>query len=279
MDIKIRKVKREVTETTKVEHALVGNNLVVYKITDARVAVDEDGHKSRKRDVIQGFATEDKFKTWIPGRPSTYDTGFSVSLSLVAAGFREKVQQYGTPGGAFDDKWSHKDWSKITIDKPFDALKNGASIDNIVQVSFGQDGMLYDREGDVLPVAIVCNYMTNMYTDNSRYDLKKAVDILWDNPAVAFFSGNRNVDIIEDKNDVILGIEYYNSSPKSNHHLQFLWRPTVSECRGLWAMQLSYKGTYPSTDKGRAMFDLDVLGLRKGGAALYDDFYSSREYD
>lgn len=279
MEIKTRKVKRAVTETTKVEHALVDDNLVVYKITDARSAVDEDGHKSRKRNVIQGFATEDKFKTWIPGRSSTYNTGFPIALSLVTDGFCERVRQYGTPGGFFDDKWSSEDWSNMTVETPFDALKDGASVDNIVQISFGQDGMLHDRKGNVLPVAIVCNHMTNMYTDNSRYDLKKAVDILWDNPAVVFFDGSRPVDIIEDKDDAILSIEYYNSSPKSNHHLQFLWRPTVSEYRGLWAMQLSYGEKYPSTSEGRAMFDLDVFELRKGGAALYDDFYSSREYD
>lgn len=279
MEIKIRKVKRAVTETTKIEHALVDDNLVVYKITESRSAVDEDGHKSRKRNVIQGFATEDKFKTWIPGRSNTYDTGFPIALSLVTDSFCETAQQYGTPGGSFDDKWSPEDWSKMMIDKPFDALKNGASIDNIVQISFGEDGMLRDRKGDVLPVAIVCNYMTNMHIDNGRYDLKKAVDILWNNPAVVFFDGGRQADIIEDKDDAILRIEYYNSSSKSNHHLQFLWRPTVSEYRGLWAMQLSYGGKYPSTSGGRAMFDLDVLELRKGGAALYDDFYSSREYD
>lgn len=279
MEIETRKVKRAVTETTKVEHALVDDNLVVYKITDARSAVDEDGHKSRKRNVIQGFATEDKFKTWIPGRLSTYNTGFLIAPSLVTDGFREITQQYGTPGSFFEDKWSYKDLSRMTIDKPFDALKDGASIDNIVQISFGDDGMLYDRKGNVLPVAIVCNYMTNMHTDNARYDLKKAVDILWDNPAIVFFDGGRQADIIEDKDDAILRIEYYNLSPKSNRHLQFLWRPTASEYRGLWAMQLSYGENYPSTSKGRAMFDLDILGLRKGGAALYDDFYSSREYD
>lgn len=278
MEIETRKVKRDVVETTKVEHALVSANLVVYKITNNRVAVEEDGHKSRSRNVRQGFAEADLFEKWVPGRPNTYNEGIGYNLMLVKDGFLENSRLYGTPGYLFEKEWSYKICTNMTLDKPFDELKNGASVDNIVMSSFGEDGMLRDLNGDVLPVAVVSDYLQNMFVDNSRYDLEKVVDILWNNPAVVIINDRHVVEIIKDKKNAVQCIESYNSTPDKNLHIRFLWRPTTDEYRELWEKQLSYKTKYPSTEIGRAMFDLDILGLRKGGAALFDDFWKSTEY-
>jgi hypothetical protein len=45
----------------------------------------------------------------------------------------------------------------------------------------------------------------------------------------------------------------------------------------MWKQQQAYGTTYPSTKRFQAMFDLDILGLRAGGAAMFDTFHASKD--
>ena len=155
---------------------------------------------------------------------------------------------------------------------PFtDFTAHGASVDNLVRLDHGSH-MAFDRHGNSLPVAMLFEYIHARIVDGC-YDLEKAAEILRKDPRVRFIPGDR-----PGEQGIIQPVPYYNSRAGSSRHIPFWFMPTADDAKRLWEKQKAMGGTYPSTRGHEAVFELDMLGLRAGGAALYDKFYKSTEY-
>lgn len=151
-------------------------------------------------------------------------------------------------------------------DEPFTALTEGGSFDNVAYIDWGNH-QAWDRQERALPVARSFSYISARM-HNGCYDLERAAAILQARDDVVLFAkrwGDR----------LIHTIPHYNATSSQTHHLSFLWQPTAEDCRKVEARCQEIGGKYPSTNWRKAVFDLDLLGLRAGGAAKYDDFWGN----
>ena len=169
--------------------------------------------------------------------------------------------------------------TSMTAD-PFEQIdKNGMTVDNLVRVE-SSSHMLFDRKGGALPVGINFSYIKGNY-DNTAYDLQKLAEILMKNPDVQVFpsKGKWHSDKADfDKTattveEAITRVPYYNADGGRHSHIEFRWMPTREAYTAMWAQCQKTGGQYPSTCMDRVVFELDLLGARAGGAALFDDFY------
>lgn len=132
--------------------------------------------------------------------------------------------------------------------------------------------MLFDRHGNVLPTAMYFNYMCGQMGEDT-YDLDLAVEILSKDLRIATVDpSTRRGDICETKLRYY-DIPYYNSEPGRTKTLSFTFSPTKEDMVVLWEKAKSLSTKYPSTEFHRAVFELDMLGLRAAGAAKHDSFY------
>ena len=156
---------------------------------------------------------------------------------------------FSSPNKAFDD------YIKINGDNDF-----------VIRDDYFNSRMMFDIDGNVLPVAIHCDYI-DAHMSNASYDLEKALEILRKNPDVHFIDrrGSFTDPVIEE-------IPYYNVDDKRTHFLHFIFSPTKEQVNQMWKLQQTLKEKYPSTAKHQAIFELDILGLRKGGAAKFDTY-------
>ena len=129
--------------------------------------------------------------------------------------------------------------------------------------------MLFDRFGGVLPVAVYCDYI-GARMHNGAYDLKRAVEILANDARIRFVRSARNS---KNNSNPIEAIPYYNAEDGRSECISFWFSPTAEDARLLWKKQQAYGGRYPSTRLHEAMFDLDILGLREGGAARFASYF------
>jgi hypothetical protein len=112
---------------------------------------------------------------------------------------------------------------------------------------------LFDIDGNPLPVAML---LDSTYALNPRaYDMGKTRNIL------------------TAREDVV-------AAPGGWGRPTFLWQPSHDDYAAVWAKGKTYlKGGGQSPGKAemfRACFDLDIFGLRAGGAALFTSFYKRK---
>lgn len=160
----------------------------------------------------------------------------------------------------------------------YDAFERGdVTVDDVIRFEHASH-MLFDRHGQVLPVAIRFDYI-EAHVNNSRYDLEKAAKILLARDDITIFPVKRYRDepdydgVAKTVEEAVASIPYYNAERGRNRTITFRWTPRVEDYRKMWAECLRLGGRYPSTNRYHAVFNLDLLGLRAGGAALCDDFY------
>lgn len=193
-------------------------------------------------------------------------------LRLMTSEAMDNIQAWG---------WSWlqgRDSAAIVRPDVFDAFADGASLDGLVNID-SMSHMVFDRHGEPLPQALVLDYLKGNL-DNGHYDLKKAVAILRGNPRVRFIDENRYRDewvFFGENDNPVMAIPAYNMSESRDAYIAILWRPTHDEYRAMWEKCRQMEPKYPSTANARAIFELDLLGLRAGGAALFDDFFQSLE--
>jgi hypothetical protein len=257
--------------TTDLDYIDLGDNLAVYRLSrewrtaDAKVpALFKELPASQ---ATEGFARLSTLQSYIKGKGKLpREPG---KLCLVEKDYLKLAARYG-----FVDAWERLGKNvQLSIDKPFTAISEGtAGVEQLVQVDTASH-LLFDRNGEILPVAQYFDYIHAGMSDG-RYDLEKALEILKKNPRVYGVSKRGKEEELE-----IVPVEYYNRERYCSQYLRFWFEPTLDEQRQLWAKQRSYGGEYPSTEFHRAVFDLDILGLRAGGATYYDDFHKSRQYD
>lgn len=172
----------------------------------------------------------------------------------------------------------------------FDHFKEGGSVDDLVIMDTGSHS-LFDRHGDPLPVGVLFDYISNGRITNRNYDLEKAAAILLARPDVDVWAhkggwdtdkadelrvdGKRTgeVRLATTVQEAVFKIPYYNADGGRSHTLYFVWKPSREDYKAV----LEKAGKRGSLEFHKAAFDLDILGLRAGGAAKYEDYYKDDE--
>lgn len=258
--------------TTQVEYQLevisIEKNLSVFRLTTKTSSQDAGfAFKAPKSldstTVVQGFVNDRNLSALRNGRPWS-----KLSFNVFPKDVRE---HYATT------PW-HLIERGTVITEVFDYFKAGGVADDVVQLDYGCH-MLFDRHGEPLPVGVMFDYINGRITDRV-YDLKKLVEILLARDDVHVYRSDNHVDINSRATTVeeaIKTIPYYNSDC-GNDSVCFSWQPSLEEYRLVWKTAKSLNPRYPSTEIHRAVFELDILGLRSGGAAKFKGFYDNR-YD
>ncbi len=252
------------------------DNLVAYRII---YQVDLDGEvpanlASRySRHTEEGLARPKAVRDFLADKAGSIKP--VQNLALMPKGFREHAQQVGYVDACEkfgqDARNAGSLFDQLAADAP-------ALLDDLV-ISDYSSHMLFDRQGEVLPTALYFDYM-NGHIRNGAYHLDKVIDILRNDPRVTAIEERRrqNTDVLDKKNWKPQDVPYYNVSKGCSSHVAFRFAPTLDDMRRLWAQMKSYGSKYPSTENYRAVFDLDLLGLRAGGAAKYPDFHGDDAY-
>lgn len=225
---------------------------------------------SRYRESVQeGLATPGALKKYLSGKtPALKTLG---NLTLAPAGFVRKVQSDGYVAAC------EQYGSQMSEDGMFEKFRSGqACAQDLVKLDHSTH-MLFDRKGGVLPTAIFFDYM-NGNLRNGAYHLDKVLDVLSRDsrvkPAPEHRSGRRQGSAAPESLRID-EVPYYNASRGCTQHVEFLFSPTTDDMLRLWAQMKSYGGSYPSTTAHRAVFDLDLLGLREGGAAKHREYWET----
>lgn len=140
----------------------------------------------------------------------------------------------------------------------FALAEQGRLEENNLVVANLSDHTVLDLDGMLAPMGIPFDYLKGN-TSNIHYDLAKAEKILREHPRV------HKLDFA--------AIPYYNVYNGKTHFLSFVFEPTADEAKRIWAWCL--KGQYPGTMLHQAIFELDLLGLREGGATTASSYYDA----
>lgn len=97
--------------------------------------------------------------------------------------------------------------------------------------------------------------------DNSHYDLAKCLPII---------RKNKNVKFIGD--DGINPVEWYNNESGNRKYICFIYSPESKDLKKIWNKCLKMGRTHPSCNKDEAIYELDMLGVKKFhyGKKFYD---------
>jgi hypothetical protein len=223
--------------------------------------------------VTQGLTTREQFESW---KTKDYsDIPQNKSYVVATEELLERMRLYGWISIDSDNEYrvSSEEWKKGISKYPFLHIQRSGY--KVVQFLTGSN-QLRDTNDEYLPVALRFNYLYGHY-DNAHYDLEKAIKILENNPAIVLF--NEDGEIAKG-NKVISRIPHYNSDSVCNKALYFLWQPTKEDYQKLMEQCSTYgDGSHPSTNIAAAIFDMDLFGLRVGGAALFDKYYAHKEFE
>jgi hypothetical protein len=154
--------------------------------------------------------------------------------------------------------------SACECEKPFAAIEKGKKL--ILIEEYNYNHLIFDAKGLPLPAGRHYDYMNGSFTEG-RYDLKKAAEILAAHPDI----------ILDDPDDPIQRVPYYNAGEHCTTHIPFKWVPPVDIYRKVADYEKGKPGQFSMT-KGKAEFDLDVFGLVAGGATLYKNFADDPRY-
>lgn len=192
------------------------------------------------------------------------------ALVLTPAEFAQRVAE-----SSFDDGLGlHLEQGRDLNARVFDAFASSqATLDQLVELNTGAH-LLYDRHGQPMPVAQHLSYLRGFF-DNSHYDLEKALAVLKAHPRVKPALKERRGAQADEL--TISAIPYYNVDDGRTHHLSFVWTPTAQEMAEMLEESARLDPRYPSVGLPQALFNLDLLGLRKAGAAKFQNYWPSTE--
>lgn len=224
--------------------------------------------------VTQGFIDSKNLANMLAGKNHTTRG----DLNILLAEGREIMRTHGYIHNISDKKIAAQAEAARRTDV-YDAFATGeATADDVVRFDHSSN-MLMDRHGEVLPVAILFEYIS-AHIDNAHYDLTKAAAHLLTRDDITVFpvkgwKDHPDFDAVANTvEEAIASIPYYNAEAGRNRTITFRWSPSVEDYRKMWAECLRIGRQYPSTTRYQAVFNLDLLGLRACGAALSDDFYA-----
>lgn len=259
-------VKKTQTTTLKavasLEYLDLGNDLAAYRLTKESspesapptLLADASTHAEK-----EGLARLSLLEEHLAGKSLFPEN--APNIGLFPKDFPKLAAQFGYSEGREKAGKADPDFESS---RPFSMLVSGkATVDQLQLVDVARE-LLFDRDGKILPVGIPFEYiMAGMH--NARYDLELALEILKKNDRVRFLD-HYGYPANPPK---ILTIPGYNATDHQTRYLHFVLEPTADEMQRLWERQLSYDSRHPTTEVYRAEFELDILGLRQGGAALF----------
>lgn len=155
-------------------------------------------------------------------------------------------------------------------DDVFDAFSTQNATPDDIVIFRNDCHMLLDRTGAPLPLAVSFDYISNGRISNGTYDLEKLVAHLQTRDDIVFTTQE-----VPTQNPIV-NIPSYNSEPGRDKTASFTWIPTLEDYRTVWEECLAYGTSYPSGEFFRAIFELDMLGLRACGAALAKTYWGNK---
>jgi hypothetical protein len=208
----------------------------------------------------------------LPEHATVMRDGWHSAIQAVKPEYLEVARKVGwyidddtDPYGGLDEK------------DPITALENGEDVRFIE--CHGASHQLFDLKGNALPVALNFNYIDGGLSED-RFDLVKAAEILMkrDDVILREGGGERYFDWRGDANDperFVGRIPHYNAERGRSRCLAFRWHPTEDDYATAFALaHEKRKGRNPNSGDLRwvALFDADVFGLVRGGAAHFSTF-------
>lgn len=123
--------------------------------------------------------------------------------------------------------------------------------------------MLFDAEGEVLPVALKFNYTLGMISD-VIYDIENMVEYLKKHVHVHATKEGKEIKVLD--------VPYYNVSAGSKY-CEFIFSPSADQMKMILEDAKRIEARYPSTALRQAVFNLDLLGLRAAGLCKVDNYW------
>lgn len=147
------------------------------------------------------------------------------------------------------------------------------TVENIVREEWASH-MLFDRNGDVLPVAVKFDYIASG-VDESHYDLEGLAEALLAAPDIHVhprepgpyvktkfgYAASRRAAI--NAKDAIFPIPSHNAHAGRTQSVQFTWQPSREDYAKAWAWAKAKSPKYASTRIREAFFALDFHGLSR----------------
>lgn len=260
----------------KVDQLLLEDDLAVFRVTyqvDFQEPVPANLAAWYQSHTFEGFARPQDLEKFLADKAKNIET--IQGLTLVPAGFREHARLHGYVAAC--DKFKTYRTDNCGAYELF--ASGAASLEDLVVLEHGGH-MLFDRNGEVLPTALFFNYM-NGNVHNGCYLLKKTLGILRKDPRITPIRERRSgeAEAVDKDGWHPQNVPHYNASGACSWHVAFSFAPTADDMKRLWAQMKSYNTKYPSTLAHQAVFDLDMLGLRAGGAAKYSAYHMADASD
>lgn len=199
------------------------------------------------------------------------EAGWTSSIYAVKPSFLDAARDYGFGDEIYDEAFRYDD--------PLTALSSGEEVVFVEVHSAAHQ--LFDMDGLPFPVGLIFNYIDGGMSED-RYDLVKASEILMKRKDVLLLPGggeSRSSGPQDDPRSYVGAIPYYNTAAGRRSCLQFHWRASVEDYRRVWALALEDRSHPGKGDLMKACFDLDIFGLRAGGAARFEDYYDTARYE
>jgi len=143
---------------------------------------------------------------------------------------------------------------------PYDHISDK---DYEIIVPYSASNMIFNLDREPIFWQFFCDYIQAGF-DNSRYDLQKCLPVLRKNKDVKFL-GKDGID----------PVEWYNNESGDRKSICFIYSPGSTDLKKIWKECLRMKGSHPSCDRDEAIFNLDMLGVKKFHYGK--KFYDSRE--
>lgn len=268
---------------------------VVKKAALKVIEVDTDLYAFSLKTTASRKSTAGTFSTLTPGRSTTDVQGFvdADNLEKLKAGKSYKTRNLMVVPLATQEALRQKGW-RLWTDNAYSAWAPNKAFDDVSAAGFDASmvvdlrhdcHMMFDYNGNPLPVGVEFDYISHGMISNGRYDLEKlAAHLLTRSDCKIYKRARYGSEVDTDKyattvKDAIVDIPYYNVGRGCSRTIYFIWQPNAADYARMWDWCLANNKKYPSTDMHRAVFELDLIGARAAGAALFDEYYKSTEYE
>lgn len=202
--------------------------------------------------VSTGIATNQAITDFMEGKSAHIDQNHY--LILVPPSCLESAQRFGYVHAIDAVYDQYPDANKDPINAPEDW--------QLIRDHRGAH-VLFDADGNVLPVGLKFNYTLGVISD-MNYDIEKMVEYLNKHDQVHATKEGREIEVLD--------VPYYNASAGSKC-CEFIFSPSAEQMKMIWEEAKRLKAKYPSTAVREAVFNLDMLGLRAAGLCKVDNYW------
>ncbi len=260
-DYKIKTGSRETITTTRHSHSYfeVAKGVFAYKLcvysTSSNPAIEDHTHE------LQGLIKRDGITALNKGLMPNPICGVGVALDEAF----EAILRFGYSALTDRGVKSHRDLFREDV---YDFLIEGGDINRVIRIQH-DDHSFWRVDGTVLPTGIYFDYISARMHERV-YDLPKALEILAKRGDITFVDPEKNSykPLLEKViAPAILPVPYYNSDT-ARSYLAFYWTPNQEQAAAI---------SDDRVNRFKTVFDGDMLGLRAGGAALFDEYYKTAE--